>query len=494
MAKWIPSSNMSCIISISLYPGCYRHIRISFDSTLEELHKAILDAFGFDDDHAHAFFMDNKAWSHVDSYYWAEVADDERATCDYRLSQLELPVGKKFKYVFDFGEAWTFSLKILRIIEEPMPEPLVVRSVGDSPEQYPRADWDDNDAEEDDEDDEDGVPLEFPEVYSKRKAKQLYRDLPLSQNVITLLTRYFDAFANLYMIIPLRKALEIYNSQNPPLDEGVFLQFADILRHEDQHFYIMGEDEVYADVHELAKPIDRLIIHESLLIIGPDDFAETQRLQGDKPYYVPDKQALLKYADDLYFEKGSEFTALMDFFRKVKRFSPDEVLDIADELQLNACMSSGDDLDGLFHTLEWMGVRFRDIEEINAFYQLYARLSNATRKPINRGFTPNELMARPEFQPKDVKLKPGIKAAISSGYLSIDELRDTALAGNELLGGALQESFLGELDRIEQELQDEAAGKRAPDTPVPASRNAPCPCGSGRKYKHCCGKNRGKPN
>ncbi|MGM9524415.1 MAG: SEC-C metal-binding domain-containing protein [Faecousia sp.] len=26
-----------------------------------------------------------------------------------------------------------------------------------------------------------------------------------------------------------------------------------------------------------------------------------------------------------------------------------------------------------------------------------------------------------------------------------------------------------------------------PATP-PASRNAPCPCGNGLKYKHCCGK------
>ncbi|WP_425505454.1 SEC-C metal-binding domain-containing protein [Sphingomonas lacunae] len=27
----------------------------------------------------------------------------------------------------------------------------------------------------------------------------------------------------------------------------------------------------------------------------------------------------------------------------------------------------------------------------------------------------------------------------------------------------------------------------AADVPPPASRNAPCPCGSGQKYKHCHG-------
>ena len=26
-----------------------------------------------------------------------------------------------------------------------------------------------------------------------------------------------------------------------------------------------------------------------------------------------------------------------------------------------------------------------------------------------------------------------------------------------------------------------------PTAPVPRSRNDPCPCGSGKRYKHCCG-------
>ncbi len=34
---------------------------------------------------------------------------------------------------------------------------------------------------------------------------------------------------------------------------------------------------------------------------------------------------------------------------------------------------------------------------------------------------------------------------------------------------------------------DMPGGVLAGDVPVPSSRNAPCPCGSGRKYKHCHG-------
>ena len=46
----------SYVVSVSLGTGCYRHIRIGDQETLDRLHELILDAFDFDDDHAHAFF------------------------------------------------------------------------------------------------------------------------------------------------------------------------------------------------------------------------------------------------------------------------------------------------------------------------------------------------------------------------------------------------------------------------------------------------------
>lgn len=45
----------SYVVSVSLGTGCYRHIRIGEQETLDRLHEVILDAFDFDDDHAHAF-------------------------------------------------------------------------------------------------------------------------------------------------------------------------------------------------------------------------------------------------------------------------------------------------------------------------------------------------------------------------------------------------------------------------------------------------------
>lgn len=145
-------ANVSYVISVSLGTGCYRHIQISGDSTLFGLHCAILDAFGFMDDHAHAFFMDNRSWSDDDSYYAEDVERDLRSTPDYCLNQVNLYKGKQFKYIFDFGDEWTFQCKVLKVTDVSTPEPLVVRSKGDAPEQYGR--WDDEWDEEWDDDDE----------------------------------------------------------------------------------------------------------------------------------------------------------------------------------------------------------------------------------------------------------------------------------------------------------------------------------------------------
>lgn len=141
------------VISVSIGTGCYRHLRISNDATLEELSKAILWAFDFYNDHAHAFFMDNSAWSRRNCYYCKEVDEDGeyRHTCDHLLRDV-LAEGKKFKYVFDFGDDWEFACRVLRTMPDFAQEPCredhdegdlgggrtveILREVGESPEQY----------------------------------------------------------------------------------------------------------------------------------------------------------------------------------------------------------------------------------------------------------------------------------------------------------------------------------------------------------------------
>lgn len=127
----------SYVISVSCRKGCYRHIQISGENTLEDLHNVIQDAFAFDNDHAYAFFMDNCQWSERDAYYAPGIGQfDERSAGDFCLNQLDLEAGKQFKYLFDFGDEWVFQCRVLRVLEEQTERPAVVRVQGEPPEQY----------------------------------------------------------------------------------------------------------------------------------------------------------------------------------------------------------------------------------------------------------------------------------------------------------------------------------------------------------------------
>ena len=68
------------VISVSQGTGCYRHIRISADKTLNDLSDEILDAFSFDHDHLHSFFMDNRLWSLDQIYSLDPTEPDEPDT------------------------------------------------------------------------------------------------------------------------------------------------------------------------------------------------------------------------------------------------------------------------------------------------------------------------------------------------------------------------------------------------------------------------------
>ena len=147
---------LSYVISVSPYTGCYRHIRVSADITLDELHNIIQDVFAFNNDHLYAFFMDNKAWSHWDAYF-SPHEGEERSAADYRLRDLALYKGQKFLYLFDFGDEWRFECRILRAVTEDTNDYRILRSKGEAPEQYPDYFGDDDEYDDDEYDEEDDL-------------------------------------------------------------------------------------------------------------------------------------------------------------------------------------------------------------------------------------------------------------------------------------------------------------------------------------------------
>lgn len=427
----------SYVISVSVGTGCYRHIQISKNATLYKLHKVIINAFDFEDDHAHAFFMDNHYWSGYAAFFSMKMHGDERLTKSYKLEKLNLAKGDQFKYLFDFGEEWRFQCKVLRELEENVDIPCVIRSVGESPEQYPQ--WDE-------ESDKDSQEL-LMEDLTEEQINALYSMLPFCDEEIALLRKYMEAAARLYGLISAEKLLEIYNSQNPPVDPAAFLVLTALVDCEENPYGFITRNDVPNETMEQALAASELVA-DYLFVEDPEtSIRDLRRQQKGKQYKVLPKAEFLKYANPDYYPVTPARTAMLKYLQRRAASLSLPVEDFCTAIQEIIVIDAP--MQEVINIVESEGLVFNKHWDIGEFAALYQNLNNSTHKHSNRGYTPDELFAMSD---RGIKLAERIAPA---GQMS---LFDEPLAKPKL-------TIVGS-----------------------PSRNGPCPCGSGRKYKNCCGK------
>ena len=68
--------------------------------------------------------------------------------------------------------------------------------------------------------------------------------MPVSKEIEKLVLDYCKSAANLYYCIPVKKLLEIYNSQNEPLSESEFCNIIERLLTDKQYFDLFSEEEI----------------------------------------------------------------------------------------------------------------------------------------------------------------------------------------------------------------------------------------------------------
>lgn len=444
----------SYVISVSLGTGCYRHIQISSTATLYRLHKSILNAFEFEDDHAHAFFMDNQCWGRGDAYFSMRMDGDERLTKNYPLDRFRFFKGKAFKYVFDFGDEWRFQCKVLRELEEQTDIPRVIRSVGESPEQYPEAEevWDDEDWDDENLDDEDWDEAWDEEDWeddfiSEEELEAMYALIPLKKSVIKNIQRYFDAASRLYGLIPLDKLYEIYNSQNIPVSREAFFMVAAVSAQEEQQYVFTQHGVLLRE--NISGDLDALELAAEYLFYEDDSIAYNQlcRKQKNKEFKILPKAEFLRYTTPSGHPVTPQYTALLAFFRQKEAKLTESVQKICHSVQ-NILMLDAT-VQEILNFLKPYGFTVDRKTELPEFEKLVKDLEQCTPKHAHRGHTPEEMFAMG---------KQGLKLA-----------ERNAPEGQVCL-------------------INEPAGKPALTLVGKPPRNAPCPCGSGRKYKNCCGK------
>jgi len=124
--------------------GTWRTISTSGQSTLDDLHLAIQKAYNFGNDHLYSFSLDPLRLHSRKSYHSPEGSEYPYASEVY-IGQLNLYVGQKLLYVFDYGDWWDFSIEVIEITKEPhFGDYKLLQQHGEGPEQYPEFDDEDD--------------------------------------------------------------------------------------------------------------------------------------------------------------------------------------------------------------------------------------------------------------------------------------------------------------------------------------------------------------
>jgi len=208
------------------------------------------------------------------------------------------------------------------------------------------------------------------------------------------LTKYVVALTNLYGIVDKDKIVEIYNSQN---EEQISTEDVEKFTIKPLKDVIAFE---YVCVHK------GYFVHEMILYF--DEFDMLLREKAGKPYYVPNKEKLLKYTDEFYFEKNEQFETLVHYM-KDEFFDGDlkEAEEYCAEIQL--ICQDGFDPKTIISDFERMDIVFENPEQANEVMLLVRDLANNTRICENNGYTPMELFEKSE--------KPNLRPLPDEPYL-----------------------------------------------------------------------------
>lgn len=208
-----------------------------------------------------------------------------------------------------------------------------------------------------------------------------------------------------------------------------------------------------------------------------------------KKVFMPSAEEFLKYARSDYYEHTPQTEALRAHLKRItgEKLRADEI----DEILLDihwAALCNRENVSAVItdvtERLEKHDVSL-NLNAMNRLLGFITDMQNNTRLWDNYGNTPEELMKSSDYQPRAIRFGPGMMDAFKDGDdMNPDELlrkvNDLPFPNKELRDSFIQQVF---------------SAKKEVETSIPMStgkigRNQPCPCGSGKKYKNCCGKNK----
>ena len=356
--------------------------------------------------------------------------------------------------------------------------------------------------------------------YARSTITKKYRATGVPSDTISTVKDYIDACASFYYLLEINEVKHIILDRVDITEEQLSILLPLLSRDDDLEGYIVPESEFFSDgtddLYLISKEYlcvdnEDCDMEEFLEKIDDEDYDGPPPLIEDwdrvpalyhmrdgKKLFVPDD--LLNYADLEYYESTPQTQALEAFIKpkltkrsKTSIYTDEEYKtvighDLVMELvgivkdpniMPTAGLQKAVDLLTAFISLDDKG--FRQLAD------LFFDLSNHTRMPMNKGFTPKELSATRRGGPTSISFGPGIQEALRSGDLDADEMRQSIFAQSDW-PTSIRSSLLSEIDKATLKPGEERWVGETVFKGTKVGPNDPCPCGSGKKYKKCCGR------
>lgn len=118
----------------------FRDIEIETESNFDSLHKALLDAFDFEQGEMASFYLSDDEWSkglEISLMDMGGVDEDSLSMSTTLLSDMVMKPGDKILYVYDFMRMWIFYIELMEVKKDKPSTiyPRVALAFGDAPSQ-----------------------------------------------------------------------------------------------------------------------------------------------------------------------------------------------------------------------------------------------------------------------------------------------------------------------------------------------------------------------
>ena len=221
----------------------------------------------------------------------------------------------------------------------------------------------------------------------------------------------------------------------------------------------------------------RFIVAEYLAY--DDRYKNLLDIQAGKDFYIPNAQEVLDYSRNLYLSQEPAYQNFREFLQHEIGMTYDEAnaeaMEIWDKIQFDI------DFTEIVQYIIDVYEDLLDGTKIEKIIQLLQEVNNNTRMRIHRGHTPNEMMRKgmeeDRFSQKPIVV-PGSTEAANLLKSASEELKEMGVCVD----------FDSNAVIVPNNFSQNNVSGQAANSIKKIYPNDSCPCGSGKKFKKCCGR------